>query len=99
VADEHAAREQDLITGLRVLLENAELEFASGLEYGRELLTEMMEMRVKISAAGNELMEAWREGTHDDLVFAVALACWAAKKRYPRTGWGQQEYWQSPLRR
>jgi hypothetical protein len=33
---------------------------------------------------------AWREGTHDDLVFAVALACWAAEKTDPRP---PERYW------
>jgi hypothetical protein len=25
----------------------------------------------------------WREGAHDDLVLAVALACWRAKRELP----------------
>jgi hypothetical protein len=30
--------------------------------------------------AGNETFESWRERDHDDLVFAVALACWWADR-------------------
>ena len=41
-------------------------------------------MRVKVSASGHESFAAWREGTHDDLVLAVALACWRA--RWPQVG-------------
>ena len=41
-------------------------------------------MRVKVGCEGREQYGAWREGTHDDLVFAVALACWAGRKMYPR---------------
>ena len=43
----------------------------------------------KVSSAGREQYGAWREGTHDDLVFAVALACWGARKIYPggASGW------------
>ena len=55
----------------------------------------MESVEVKVSAAGNEQYAAWREGTHDDLVFAVALACWALRKRYPRrrgNGWWQNGY-------
>jgi hypothetical protein len=31
--------------------------------------------------AGRDSYGAWREGTHDDLLLAVALSCWAAEKR------------------
>ena len=27
---------------------------------------------------GNDTCQAWREGDHDDLVLAVAVACWYA---------------------
>ena len=32
--------------------------------------------RVKITEAANETFGAWREGQHDDLLLAVALAAW-----------------------
>jgi hypothetical protein len=35
---------------------------------------------VNISTA-HDSYEAWREGDHDDLVLATALACWRAAKR------------------
>jgi hypothetical protein len=53
----------------------------------------MADIRVKVTPAGNEQFGAWRQGEHDDLVFAVALACWAAKKRYPGTPTGREAYW------
>ena len=34
----------------------------------------MAACRVKVTLAGNETFEAWRERDHDDLVLAVALA-------------------------
>jgi hypothetical protein len=74
---------RDVIVGLQVLLQNGELKIASGLRFGAALVAEMAEMRVKVSGAGREQYGAWREGTHDDLVFAVALACWGARKIYP----------------
>ena len=52
------------------------------------------EMRVKVGLEGREQYGAWREGTHDDLVFAVALAYWAARKMYP---WEGEEYWRCPV--
>lgn len=45
------------------------------------LLEEMTNFQVKISQAGHDSYGAWREGTHDDLLLSVALACWAAEKR------------------
>jgi hypothetical protein len=69
---------RDLITGLQVLLQTSGLQIAGGLKHGPALAAEMAEMRVKVSAQGREQYGAWREGTHDDLVFAVALACWGA---------------------
>ncbi len=49
------------------------------------LVRELENFRVKITAAANETFGAWREGQHDDLVIAVALACWLAE-REPRWG-------------
>jgi hypothetical protein len=40
------------------------------------LSKEFLNFRVKITIAGNETFEAWRERDHDDLVFAVAFAAW-----------------------
>jgi len=48
-------------------------------------------MEVRVSPMGREHYGAWREGTHDDLVFAVALSCWGAAKEYPRS----EEWWTS----
>lgn len=46
---------------------------------------ELQNFRVKKTAHGNETMEAWREGIHDDLVLATALAIWGAENRpWPR---------------
>src|ERR1700677_3663189 len=71
---------RDLIIGLQVLLQRGSLQIASGLKYGPALAAEMAAMEVKVSSVGREQFGAWREGTHDDLVFAVALACWGVKK-------------------
>ncbi len=74
---------------MQVLLQRGELQIAAGLKYGAELAAEMAAMQVKVTSAGREQFGAWREGTHDDLVFAVALACWGSKKAYPG-GAGEQ---------
>jgi hypothetical protein len=84
---------RDVITGLQVAMQQGMLQIAAGMPYVPELMQEMADMRVKISAAGNEQFGAWRDGSHDDLVFAVALACWGAKKAYPGDWSGRQRYW------
>jgi hypothetical protein len=84
---------RDLITGLQVAMQRGALQIASGLEYGKTLMEEMAAMQVRITPAGNEQFGAWREGSHDDLVFAVALACWGLRKAYPFEFFGGQRYW------
>ncbi len=37
-------------------------------------------MRIKVSLSGQDTYGAWREGLHDDLVLAAALACWRATR-------------------
>ena len=43
------------------------------------LLKEAQAFSIKITPAGNETYESWRENDHDDLVLALALSCWAAE--------------------
>ena len=84
---------RDLILGLQVLLQRGVLRIAAGLEHGANLLKEMTAMQVKITLSGHEQYAVWREGTHDDLVFAVALACWNAQNAYPNDPAGGEQWW------
>jgi hypothetical protein len=83
----------NLITGMQVALQQGALQIAAGLGHGETLMEEMAQMRVRISPAGHEQFGAWREGAHDDLVFAVALSCWGVRKAYPFDFNGKQKYW------
>jgi len=87
---------RDLIVGLQLLLQRRELQIAKGMKFGPVLAREMAEMRVKITPSGNEQYGAWRDGEHDDLVLAVALACWGARKAYPFALRGEEAYWTGP---
>ena len=82
---------RDLILGLQVLLQRGVLRIAAGLEHGPDLVKEMAAMQVKITLTGHEQYGCWREGTHDDLVFAVALACWNAQRMYPNDPAGGEQ--------
>jgi hypothetical protein len=68
---------RELVSTLQVLLQTQRLTIAR-LSDRETLVKELLAFKVKISIALNELYGAWREGTHDDLVLAVALACWRA---------------------
>jgi hypothetical protein len=92
----HRVPKRNLIVGLQVLLQQGGLRIAADLKHAPTLLAELMAMQVKITAAGNEQLGAWREGTHDDLVFAVALAIWAVGKAYPKRKGHVDEWWHNP---
>jgi hypothetical protein len=42
------------------------------------LIREAQSFTTKIAPEGDETVEAWRDAENDDLVLALALACWAA---------------------
>jgi len=73
---------RDLVTGLQVALERKELRIPEGLQMARTLVTELMNMQVRITDTGHDAYGAFRSGEHDDLVLALGLACWAR-----RFGW------------
>lgn len=92
----HGVPKRDLIVGLQVLLQRGLLQIAAGLEYGPELVKEMSAMQVKITLTGHEKYEGggWRrDGMHDDLVLAVAMAYWNAQKVYPNEPAGNDQWW------
>ncbi len=73
---------RDLVTTLQVLLQSGRLKVASDLKLAKVLVDEMLNFKVKINVkTAHDSYEAWREGIHDDLVLAVALACWYAERR------------------
>ena len=84
---------RDLMMGFQVLLQSGGLQIAAGMAFGAKLVEEMAEMRVKVTARGHEQYGAWREGKHDDLVFAVALAYWGMQKVWGRGMDGDDGYW------
>jgi hypothetical protein len=68
-----------LISGVQILLQQRFLRFAADLPDIPVLVREFANYRVKVTPAANEVFNA-REGEHDDVVLAVALACWAARR-------------------
>jgi hypothetical protein len=74
-----------LILMLESMLRRGVLQIASGLRDRPALVRELEQMQVRTSRTGRERFAAWGAREHDDLVFAVALACWGATKITPRT--------------
>jgi hypothetical protein len=70
---------RELIVGVEVLVEQGGLRIAEGMKDGAALVHEMSEMRVKLSGRARQRYGAGRRGEHDDLVLAVALACWGVR--------------------
>jgi hypothetical protein len=68
---------RDLVAAVQVLLQNGRLKIAPELELAPVLKKELLNFRVKIDPrTAHDSYEHWREGDHDDLVLATALACW-----------------------
>jgi hypothetical protein len=71
---------RELVAVLQVLLQTRRLKVASSLREAETLTKELANFRVKVTVAGNETFEAWRERDHDDLVLAVGIAAWVAER-------------------
>ena len=71
---------RDLITGVQVLLEKEQLRIARRLPETGPLVRELMDVRTEIRGAGRARWGAEGCGQHDDLVMAVALACWRGRR-------------------
>jgi hypothetical protein len=71
---------RDLVSVIQVGLQNRTLKIAESLDLAETLSRELQNFTVKITDSANDVYGAWREGTHDDLVLAVALAVWKANQ-------------------
>jgi hypothetical protein len=74
-----------LVSRLQASLHAGELKFAVGLSEARTLRQELSEFRMRHTASGAAVFGA-REGRHDDLVLATAIALWRAQARSKGTG-------------
>jgi hypothetical protein len=73
---------QDLIAGVQVALENGDMRIARRLKQAGSLVRELVDVRMSAGlGSGRVRIGADGYGEHDDLVIALALACWRAKRR------------------
>ena len=70
---------KDLVAALEVPFDTGTLKVAEGLKLWPTLKAELLNFRRKQNQKTAHIsFEHWREGDHDDLVLACALACWGA---------------------
>jgi len=78
---------RDLVGVVQVALQTDRLKIAAQLPEAATLTKELQNFQVKITESANDTYGAWREGTHDDLVLALALALWQSQNEV-RLFWG-----------
>lgn len=71
---------RNLMAGVQMLLESGQLKVGK-LRDGPQLMRELMDIRMSVGGSGHVRIGAERAGQHDDLVIALALACWRANGR------------------
>lgn len=71
---------RDLVSALQIHQQAGRLKVSSKAPEVATLVRELLAFKVKITDAGNDTYGTRREGSHDDLVLAVALACWKAER-------------------
>jgi len=86
---EYRVPKRDLVSAVQVALQAEQLKIAASLPLAKTLADELLAFKVSISLSGHDAygndVGQWREAPHDDLVLAVALACWWGKKNPPVT--------------
>ena len=80
---------RDLISGVQLGLEKGELRIARHMKDVGSLVRELVDVRITAGLGlGKVRIGADGSGQHDDLVIALALACWRARRR--ENGFGAQ---------
>lgn len=73
---------RDLVRTLVMLFESRRLQISQTLRAATELIEELRNFKARINPrTRRETYQADGRGSHDDLVLAVALACWYAENR------------------
>jgi hypothetical protein len=75
---------RDLVSAIQIPLQSRRLSIAPALREADILKQELANFQVKVTTAAHDVYGAWREGTHDDLVLALAVAIWyGSQQRAP----------------
>ena len=74
---------RELVSTLQLLLQQGRFKIAAGLLEEKAFFTELASFGIRISDSGHDTYGAGRASEHDDLVNAVALACWYGQRLWP----------------
>jgi hypothetical protein len=74
----------ELVSTVQALLQTRRLRVVPRLALAEVLKSELLGFKIKITSSANETFGAWREGAHDDLVLAVAMAAWLDERQTSR---------------
>jgi len=77
---------KELVGAVQVGLQSRTIKIAASLPEAKTLLHELTQFQAKITDAANVVTGAWREGQHDDLVLALALALWWTPRKNSAVG-------------
>lgn len=84
---EFGVPKRDLVGTVQVFLQSERLKVDARLPEAALLTAELEAFKYSINARGHDLygndVGEWRENPHDDLVLAVALACWYGEHHEP----------------
>lgn len=70
----------DLATTIERLLQTGQIKIADSISLKNLLIHELQNWQVKITEHGNEQF-THRSGEHDDMIIAIALACWFGERQ------------------
>ena len=72
---------RELVSNLAIIFQANRLTIARALPEAAQLVEELQNFKIKVTLAGNDTYEAWRESDHDDLVLAAAMGAWYGEKK------------------
>jgi len=81
---EYKVPKVDLMGAIQAVGGTGRLKYSPSLPFANILDRELLSFRVKITDSAHATYGAWREGEHDDLVLAVALALWYGERPGPQ---------------
>jgi hypothetical protein len=84
--DEHGywlVPKRDLVSTVQIGLQSETLKIARSLPEAPVLTQELLNFQAKITTAANDTYGAWRDGSHDDIVLALAIALWHTRQHQP----------------
>lgn len=88
--DEWHVPKRLLIMGMQVAMQQGRLRVAASLKEGPTFVKELQQFQWKPTKTGDDSYGAWRQGAHDDLILAVAVALWYASRFLPT--WAQPRH-------